>query len=304
MNEIVVVAPKTLSEVKELASQLSGAQTLPEALRKSPADIMAIVMTGAELGLAPMQSIRALSIIKGKPTLSADAMGALVRSRPDICEFLALRESTAMKATYETRRVGEKTSTTMSFTMEDAKTAGLGGDNWRKFPAAMLRARALSAICRAVYPDLMLGLYDPDELAEQRSESTPAAKSDGSAAVAKAREAVAKAKEKAQAAADAAPEVVEGEVITSEPAKSVDAAGDKLSPDGLPCVGWGKHADRAVNSLKDAELSWYVSDAKVKAEAEQKVGPGVWTARLDKYEAEIDARIGKLEKAEEQATDV
>ena len=52
--------------------------------------------------------------------------------------------------------------------MADAVTAGLaGGDNWRKHPKAMLRARALSAIARLVYPDLLLGVYDPDELTPQ-----------------------------------------------------------------------------------------------------------------------------------------
>lgn len=290
MNDIVVVAPKTLADVKELASQLAGARTLPEALQKSPADIMAIVMTGAELGLAPMQSIRGLSIIKGKPTLSADAMGALVRSRRDVCGFLMLRESTTQRATYETQRVGDPSPTSMSFSVDDAKTAGLNGDNWRKFPAAMLRARALSAICRAVYPDLLLGVYDPDELAEPRD-----SKGDGASAVAKAKEAVAAAKEKAQAAADAASKVVDSVVVSSEPvASAVDSAGDKLSPKGELCVGWGKHIDRTLVSLSDAELSWYVSDAKAKADAEQKVGPGIWTARLEKYESEIDGRIGGL----------
>jgi hypothetical protein len=165
MNEITILSPKTLAEAKDLATVLAGARTIPEALQKSPADVLAIVMAGAELGLAPMQSIRALVLIKGKPTLSADAMGALVKSRPDICEWLVLRHSDAERATYETKRKGEPTPTTMSFTSADAKLAGLNGDNWRKFPAAMLRARAQSALCRAVYQDLLLGVYDPDEIA-------------------------------------------------------------------------------------------------------------------------------------------
>jgi hypothetical protein len=163
---ITIISPRSLTEAKELASTLAGARTIPEALQKSPADVLAIVMAGAELGLAPMQSVRALVLIKGKPTLSADAMGALVKSRRDVCQFLMLRHSDGTKATYETQRVGDPAPTTMSFTIEEAKAAGLAGnDNWRKFPAAMLRARALSAICRAVYSDLILGVYDPDELA-------------------------------------------------------------------------------------------------------------------------------------------
>lgn len=161
---ITIIAPRNLPEARELAKELSTARMLPEALQQKPADVLAIVMAGAELGLAPMQSVRALVLIKGKPTLSADAMGALVKSRRDVCSWLRLVESTDKVATYETQRTGDPSPTRLSFTIEQATRAGLNGDNWRKFPEAMLRARALSALCRAVYPDLLLGVYDPDEL--------------------------------------------------------------------------------------------------------------------------------------------
>lgn len=163
-SSITIISPRNLAEAKELATTLSAARTLPEALQQKPADVMAIVMAGAELGLAPMQSIRALVLIKGKPTLSADAMGALVKSRRDVCTWLRLVESSATIATYETLRNGDPGPTRLSFTIEQAAKAGLNGDNWKRFPDAMLRARALSALCRAVYPDLLLGVYDPDEL--------------------------------------------------------------------------------------------------------------------------------------------
>lgn len=163
-SSITIISPRNLAEAKELATTLSAARTLPEALQQKPADVMAIVMAGAELGLAPMQSIRALVLIKGKPTLSADAMGALVKSRRDVCTWLRLVESSATIATYETLRNGDPGPTRLSFTIEQARTAGLNGDNWKRFPDAMLRARALSALCRAVYPDLLLGVYDPEEL--------------------------------------------------------------------------------------------------------------------------------------------
>jgi hypothetical protein len=143
---------------------------MPEALQKSPADIFAIVKTGQELGLEPMKSIRGITIIKGKPTLSADLMGALVKRDRAVCEYLRLVESTDKIATYETKRAGEPGTTRISFTSEDAARAGLQGDNWRKYPAQMLRARALSGICRAVYPDLLLGVYADGELDDSREE--------------------------------------------------------------------------------------------------------------------------------------
>ena len=169
-NELTVISPRTLEEASTLSKQLSKAKTLPDALKQSEADILAIVLTGAELGLAPMQAIRGIQIIKGRPTLSSDAMGALVKSRRDVCEYLMLQHSDAQLAKYVTKRAGDPRPVEMSFSAEDASRAGLRGDNWTKYPAAMLRARALSSICRAVYPDLILGVYDQDEL---MSEATP-----------------------------------------------------------------------------------------------------------------------------------
>jgi hypothetical protein len=110
-----------------------------------------------------MQSLRSLHLIEGKPTLSADLMAALVKRSP-VCKSFKLVESTGKIATYETERVGEGV-TRMSFTMEEAQAAGVANrDNWKKFPSAMLRARCIAALARVVYPDLLLGVYEQDEI--------------------------------------------------------------------------------------------------------------------------------------------
>jgi hypothetical protein len=162
MSDIAIVAPRNIEESERLSMTLSKSSLLPEALRGKPGDILATLLSGAELGLAPMQSLRGIVIIKGKPSLSADLMGALVKRRKDVCDYLQLIESSGTKATYKTKRAGEPEPTTMSFTIEDAKAAGIAGDMYRKYPAQMLRARCLAGICRAVYPDLCMGLYDSD----------------------------------------------------------------------------------------------------------------------------------------------
>ena len=47
----------------------------------------------------------------------------------------------------------------MSFTIEEASLAGLvKKDNWRKYTKAMLRARAISALCRVAFADVLAGL--------------------------------------------------------------------------------------------------------------------------------------------------
>lgn len=155
--------PGNLQEAEHLSQVLAKSALLPDALRNKPGDVLVLLITGAELGLSAMQAIRGLYVVKGKAVMSADMTVALVKKHAECVKF-RLVETTDAKATYETERKGEG-KTVMSFTIEQAAKAGLtGGDNWRKYPAAMLRARCAAALARAVYPDLTLGVYDPDEL--------------------------------------------------------------------------------------------------------------------------------------------
>lgn len=166
--------PGSLEEAYRLAKVLVASHLLPRGVQ-TPEAAFAIIATGRELGLTAMQSLRTIHVIEGKPTLSADLICALVKQRTDVCKFFRLVETTDRIATYETHRIGEPTATRMSFTIEEAKVAGVTGkDNWRKYPAAMLRARAITALARAVYPDLATGIYDPDELDRTPVQGGPA----------------------------------------------------------------------------------------------------------------------------------
>jgi len=135
----------------------------------------AVLLKGHELGFTPMAAAGSIAIIKGKVSLSADATIALCKRSP-ACLYLRLVESSEEIATYETQRHGDPAPTALSYTIAQAKTAGLtGSQTWRAHAPAMLRARCGAAIARAVYPDLVAGIYDPDEVAEiVRSEPAPA----------------------------------------------------------------------------------------------------------------------------------
>lgn len=165
MNELTIIAPQNIAEAISLSERLVKSQMVAKTFRDSPVDVLAIIMRGAELGLPPMTSLDALQIVNGKVTLKAETMTALCRRRSDVCKYIRLVKSDATECIAETHRVGDPDKTTMGFSMADAKAAELlGNATWKKYPAAMLRARCLSALCKAVYSDLMLGLYDPDEV--------------------------------------------------------------------------------------------------------------------------------------------
>lgn len=159
------LASDGLAPALKLADALAKSDLVPTAYRGKPANVLLATIAGQELGLGVAQSLRAMHIIEGKPTLTADAMGALCLRHSDVCEYLTLAESTEERATYETHRRGTPSPVRLSWTFAQATAAGLAQKaTWKAHRAAMLRARCLAAICRAVYPDLVLGVYDPDEL--------------------------------------------------------------------------------------------------------------------------------------------
>lgn len=129
----------------------------------------AVLLAGDEMGFAPMVAARSFCFVKNKLQLNADAQVAVVVRHADICTYFRLVESTTTRAVYTTLRAGHPEPVMLEYTIEQARTAGLAnGGTWKAHPASMLRARCSGALAKAVYPDLVAGLVDPDEAEEIR----------------------------------------------------------------------------------------------------------------------------------------
>lgn len=146
---------------------------------RKPEEAAVILLTGQELGLSPMQSLRGIYVVSGRPVLAADTMVAVVR-RSGLCESWRTVESTAERCEIWTLRKGDEVVSKRVWTMADAKRAGITGkQTWAQYPAAMLRHRCAADLAREVYPDVILGMYDPEELEPAPREDIPALASMG-----------------------------------------------------------------------------------------------------------------------------
>ena len=153
------------SLMRDQAQVLVKSGMLPSSV-KSAESAMAIMQTGREFGLQPMQSFRVIHIIEGKPTLSAQFMAALVnRHCAKHGGYLRQAELSEERCVIEYKRGEWPAPQTFSFSMEDAKRAGLATrGTWQKHPREMMYNRAVSNACRMGWPELVAGVYDPDEL--------------------------------------------------------------------------------------------------------------------------------------------
>ena len=168
------------------------------------------IMAGQELGLAPFASMRAVHVIEGNATLSANTMAGMVKSSGRYDYTIVKKELDGCTIDFYEYQKGKRVKVgTESFDIDEARMAGMfdpecpnapmehnlrdiqkrgrGGstymkhntcnckDNWKNYPKAMMFARAISNGVRTYCPDVFSGMlvYTPDELnAQVRADGT------------------------------------------------------------------------------------------------------------------------------------
>lgn len=160
----VVSEPQPLDELSDMwrvARRIADTEFVPKALRNRPEAVMAAIIAGRELGLPPMMSLQNIAVIEGKPTLSAQAMRAIVIARGHLIERV---ESDDEHCVMRGQRSDTGQELTVTWTMADVAKGGIDKGregvktNWRMYPAQMLTARATSELCRLLFADLLGGL--------------------------------------------------------------------------------------------------------------------------------------------------
>ena len=185
MSDHEIITRQSDDERGSILRMVKGAHAagiLPRGVTVEQAYIIA--QSALELTFPPMQALRTMHVIDGRLTMSAQAMLALAmrggasvvyhESTAAVCDLTMTRGASAIR---------------VRWTVDDAKRCGRWGKSgpWSQYPAAMLRNRAIADACRAIAPDLLAGMYDPDEIAPEpapASATSPRPMLPGGAAVA------------------------------------------------------------------------------------------------------------------------
>lgn len=150
----------------DLAATLIPTGFLPADI-KNAGQAVAIMLKGRELGVPPMYALSNIVIVKGKPTVSAEMMLALIH-RDHGQRAMRVKESSDALCTVEYRQAGWSDVLSYSYSIDMATKAGLLSNHaWKSYPAAMLRARCISAVARMAFPESIAGMYTPGELGEE-----------------------------------------------------------------------------------------------------------------------------------------
>lgn len=153
----------------EHAKIVAQSSLIPAEYRGKPADIVWAMDIGDALGVPYTQVMQSMVVARGKMTMSADLMGAVVRRAG---HKLRLREDGDSVTATLIRADDPDYEFTVTWDKAKAQAAGLWGSRgpWQQYPRQMLRARAITEVCRQGASDALAGtVYTPEEL-----ESAPA----------------------------------------------------------------------------------------------------------------------------------
>ena len=112
-------------------------------------------------------------VLSGKPALNADAMVAAVR-RSGQMRWMRVSFSDGEKCTIQAARTDEPEDIVheATVTWAEAETEGYTRNpSWKRMGKLMLKARAKTALMRDAFPDIVCGVYSPDELADNMNMS-------------------------------------------------------------------------------------------------------------------------------------
>lgn len=275
--------PRALSfeEKLQYAKTLADSGLLPQQYRKQPANLLYAIEYGEMLGLPAMAAINGVHVIEGKPSASAALISALVRRAGHRLRLTG----DGQRALCEIVRHDDPEFTFRSeWTMERARASGLGNKpTWKNYPAAMLKARALTECARDACQEALSGLqYTPEELGAETNEEGVPIRDMAPAA--------------AQVAGNIGPRTAE---VMDDGSKGGTGAAAPPAASGARSPGAQRQADRLASKARaaaaPATTTTETSQPSVQPEAAQEAREGLSKAE---QRTVLDAEIAEVAKTD------
>lgn len=154
--------PRSLRQLGELARVVVESRMFPNIATQEQAYV--VMHMANEHGVPAMTAMQHAYFVRGRLAWSAQYISGLCLRSP-LCQILEVVETTATHCLVKYKRTG-RPEREYRVTFEEAKTQGWvkAGSKWQESPRTMLRWCALRETCRFVWPEIVGGLYTPDEL--------------------------------------------------------------------------------------------------------------------------------------------
>lgn len=197
-GQVMAIVPQTFEETMRVARAVVASGLAPAALigkltgDDAAAAVAVAIMSGAELGLKPMVSLRSFTVINGKPALYGDGLINVVRMSGRVSYLRTGCDEINGKLVgfCEAKRLDTGEEKRVEFSQDDAVRARLWDDRptvrksvwengqkvwkdgqpndatWYRFPKRMLAWRAAGYCLRELFGDVLGGIRDEFEARE------------------------------------------------------------------------------------------------------------------------------------------
>lgn len=171
-GSIRAIVPQDFESAWRMAQVVVAAGMTPKSLNTVEKATVAI-LHGLEVGLTPMAALQSIAVINGNPSIWGDGMLALVQGS-GLLEDMEETQEIDEKGEWQwsrciMKRVGRKTPVDNMFTRVQAMKAGLLNKDgpWKQYPDRMGKWRARGYTCRDLFPDVLKGLQQTEDLMDR-----------------------------------------------------------------------------------------------------------------------------------------
>ena len=155
-----------LTEIESMQKQCKALLQSKHYQAMGEAGIFALLQKAKSLNMNPIEALNGgLYYVSGKVGMSTEAMASMIRSKGH--SIIKDPKSDNNICILHGRRADNGDTWTVSFSVDDAKRAGLFKNVFEKYPSIMCYNRACSMLARQLFPDVIKGAgYTFDELKE------------------------------------------------------------------------------------------------------------------------------------------
>lgn len=125
------------------------------------------IVAGSQMGMKPIQALNGIAMINGHPTLHSDSIPCVVMASGLVngMRYKFTGEGDALACTFFIRRKGIDEYQEWTYSLDDAKKAGLlNNPVWKNHTKKMLFNRARTWCMRNTFPDVIGNIYTNDEI--------------------------------------------------------------------------------------------------------------------------------------------
>lgn len=167
-TEITTVTDNHFEMAQRKAKALASSDLVPKEYKGNVANCLLAMEVAERTKSSPLAVMQNLNIIHGKPAWSSSfiiaALNACGRFSP--IRFKMTADScTAIATDRETGEILEGPSVTIQMA-KDEGWYNKQGSKWKTMPELMLRYRAAAFFGRLYAPDILMGMYDQNEIAD------------------------------------------------------------------------------------------------------------------------------------------